>query len=39
MKMKNKKAVMDEFMQNLLLIILFIILLVGVGFLLKKILA
>jgi len=36
--MKNKKAQMDEFMKNLLWIILFIILLVGVGFLLKKIL-
>ena len=39
MKQKNKKAqMMDELMENLPWIILFIILLVGVGFLLRKIL-
>ncbi len=36
--MKNKKAVMDELMKYLLWVILFVILLVGVGILLKKLL-
>ena len=39
MKVQNKKAEIDELMKNLLWGVLFIILLVGVGFLLKKLLA
>jgi len=35
--MKNKKAVMDELIKKLVLIILFLILLFGVYFLLKKV--
>jgi len=37
--MKNKKAVLDELMKNIIWVILFVILLIGVGFLLRKILA
>jgi hypothetical protein len=36
--MKNKKAVIDELIKHLIWVVLFIILLVGVGFLLRKIL-
>jgi len=36
--MKNKKAQMDELIRKIIWIVLFILLLVGVGFLLRKIL-
>jgi hypothetical protein len=36
--MKNKKAAISELIRNLILVVLFIVLLVGVGLLLRKIL-